>query len=69
MKFETLMLHSLLIACLAVCALILGAMLTATPPHRLPRSPLSARARSVLLSAPSQCALPSDGVICPRSVG
>ncbi len=31
MKFETLMLRSLFIACLAVCGLILGAMVTATP--------------------------------------
>ncbi len=32
MKFETLMLHSLFAACLAVCLLVLGAMLTTHVP-------------------------------------
>lgn len=32
MKFENLMLHGLFLACFAVSALILAAMLTATPP-------------------------------------
>lgn len=32
MKFETVMLHSLFAACLLVCALTMGAMLTAKAP-------------------------------------
>lgn len=31
MKYETLMLHSLFIVCLLVCAAVLGSMLTARP--------------------------------------
>ncbi len=31
MKFESLILASLFVACFAVCALVMGAMLTATP--------------------------------------
>lgn len=67
MKFETLMLHGLFVACLAVCALILGAMLTATPPT----VQVAARDRfgAILLAAPTICLLPEDGVICPRRLG
>ena len=64
MKFETLMLRGLFIACLAVCGLIFGAMLAITPAS----VPLahSNPIRSLLLAAPSTCALPPDGVMCPQ---
>ncbi len=64
MKFENLMLHGLFLACFVVSALILAAMLTATPPP----APLAISA-SVLLAAPVSCALPPDGVLCPRRPG
>jgi hypothetical protein len=67
MKYETLMLRSLFAACFAVSALILGAMLTATPPtvQLTSNSSLS----SILLTAPTSCALPPDGVVCPLRHG
>jgi hypothetical protein len=63
MKFETLMLRGLFIACLAVCGMIFGAMLTATPPAT--QLTASNRVSAILLAAPSSCALPPDGVVCP----
>jgi hypothetical protein len=67
MKFETLMLRGLFIACLAVCGMIFGAMLTATPPttHLAASNRLSA----ILTTAPTSCALPPDGVVCPQPRG
>ena len=64
MKFENLMLHGLFLACFAASALILAAMLTATPPPA--RQAVSA---SVLLTAPGSCVLPADGVLCPHRAG
>lgn len=62
MKHELLMLRSLLLASLLVCGLILGNMLTyAGEPIQL--ATLSA---STSLTAAS-CALPPDGVVCPRA--
>ncbi|MEP7185217.1 MAG: hypothetical protein ABI767_05200 [Rhodanobacter sp.] len=69
MKFETLMLRGLFIACLAVCGLILGAMVTVTPTDvkRAAAGPRQSLA-ALLLAAPSSCALPADGVVClPKS--
>lgn len=63
MKFETLMLHGLFIACLAVCGLILGTMLTTTPDSVQLTTHGSIAA--ILLAAPTSCALPADGVVCP----
>ena len=67
MKFETLMLRGLFVACLAVCALIFGAMLRATSPT----AQVAARKSfgAILLAAPTTCLLPEDGVICPRRLG
>ncbi|MEW9571852.1 hypothetical protein ABQJ54_08815 [Rhodanobacter sp. Si-c] len=66
MKYENLMLSGLFVACLLVCTLVLGAMLKATPSSvQLATTSIS----SVLLAAPAQCALPADGVICPRLPG
>jgi hypothetical protein len=67
MKFETLMLRGLFIACLAVCALIIGAMVTVTPASMQLAAGSSLGA--ILLSAPSNCALPADGVVCPQVGG
>jgi hypothetical protein len=67
MKYETLMLRSLFAACFALSALILGAMVTSTPPTVQLASNQSLG--SILLSAPTSCALPPDGVVCPRLPG
>lgn len=63
MKFETLLLRGLFVACFAVCALIMGAMLTTHAQIAQPgsRTPVA----DVLLAAPARCALRPDGVMCP----
>jgi hypothetical protein len=67
MKFETLMLRGLFAACMAVCALIMGAMLNATPSTA--QLSASNRVSAALRTAPTSCALPPDGVVCPRLGG
>jgi hypothetical protein len=67
MKYETLMLRSLFAACFALSALVLGAMVTTTPPTVQLASNQSLG--SILLTAPTSCALPPDGVVCPRLPG
>ncbi len=67
MKFENLMLRCLFFACMAVCGLIFAAMLTTTPPSV--QFAASSRIGAILLAAPSSCALPPDGVLCPRVAG
>ena len=67
MKFETLMLRGLFIACMAVCGLIFGAMLTTTPASV--QLTASSSVGAILLAAPSSCALPPDGVVCPQPRG
>jgi hypothetical protein len=62
MKFETFLLSGLFVACMAICALIMGAMLYATPGSRLASQPSISQQ---LLAAPSACAMPADGVVCP----
>lgn len=64
MKFETVMLHSLFVACFALCVLVMGAMLHAAPVS-YPTSGASVSA--MLLDAPTTCVLPHDGVLCPQS--
>jgi len=66
MKFETLMLRSLFAACLAVCGLILGAMLVTDPSDA---SLADTGIAAILLAAPGHCALVADGVICPHVDG
>lgn len=63
MKFETLLLHSLFVACFGVCALIMGAMVTTHPQaaQRGSGHPIA----DVLLLSPTRCALRPDGVVCP----
>lgn len=63
MKFETLMLRSLFLACVGVCGLIFGAMLTATPTAAQLAG--NSTIGAVLLAAPATCVLPPDGVVCP----
>jgi hypothetical protein len=65
MKFETLMLRGLFIACLTVCGLILGAMVTTTSGSvHLASAGAGQSIAALLLTAPSTCALPADGVVC-----
>ncbi|WP_430391753.1 hypothetical protein [Dyella sp. 20L07] len=66
MKFETLMLRGLFVACLLVCGLVLGAMVNASPEAvRL----AAAGSAGQLIATPVTCSLPPDGVVCPRSNG
>jgi hypothetical protein len=68
MKFETLILRSLFVACMLVCGLILVAMVTTKPaPVQLTtNSPVS----TLLASAPSSCALPIGGnMVCVQAAG
>ena len=67
MKFETLMLRGLFIACLAVCGLIFGAMVTTTPASV--QLATHGGVVAILLAAPASCALPPDGVVCPQLGG
>lgn len=67
MKYETLMLSGLFAACLLVCTLVLGAMLATTP--QSVQLAANGHVASSLLALPAQCALPADGVICPRLPG
>jgi hypothetical protein len=69
MKFETLMLRGLFIACLAVCGLIFGAMVTTTPASVQLAANSNSTIGAILLAAPSSCALPPDGVVCPQIGG
>ncbi|MDE1893354.1 MAG: hypothetical protein KGM46_09900 [Pseudomonadota bacterium] len=67
MKFEAMMLRGLFLACVTVCGLVLGAMLSTTPGNM--RLTAGSRIAAALESAPSNCALPPDGVVCPRADG
>ncbi len=67
MKFEALMLRSLFVACLLVCGLVLGAMVNAKPDAV--RLASAGSAGQLLIAAPTACALPADGVVCPRVNG
>ncbi|HTV86249.1 MAG TPA: hypothetical protein VME63_12625 [Dyella sp.] len=68
MKFETMVLRSLFVACMLVCGLILAGMVTAKPaPVQLANS---SRVSTLLASAPSHCALPmAREIACPGSLG
>ncbi|GAB2571337.1 hypothetical protein ISP15_17195 [Dyella jejuensis] len=68
MKFETLILRGLFVACMVVCGLILAAMVTTRPaPVQLANS---ASVTALLTSAPTRCALPSvDEMLCVRVTG
>jgi hypothetical protein len=67
MKLESLLLRGLFVACLTVCGLIVGAMLLQTPPAvRLATDAAANPAMGLLIVPASHCALPPDGVVCPR---
>ncbi|HZX69655.1 MAG TPA: hypothetical protein VFE77_02465 [Rhodanobacter sp.] len=68
MKFENLVLRCLFLACLAVCGLVFGAMLTAVPSPGVQLA-ASSRVAAILLATPVTCTLPPDGVVCPRIAG
>jgi hypothetical protein len=67
MKFETLMLRGLFVVCLLLSGLVLGAMVTASP--QAVRLAAAGSAGQLLVAAPTVCALPPDGVVCPRING
>ena len=65
MKFETLLLRGLFIACLLVCGWIMGAMVFTPGPVQLAGTGADAKV-GVLMAVPGACMLPPDGVVCPR---
>lgn len=67
MKFETVLLHGLFVACFAVCALIMGAMLTTG--SQIAQQGSHNPVADVLLTSPAHCALRPDGVVCPAVHG
>lgn len=68
MKFETLILRSLFVACMLVCGLTLAAMITTKP--TLTQLAASGPANSLLISATSTCTLPgSNNMACFRAQG
>jgi hypothetical protein len=68
MKFETVILRSLFVACMLVCGLILAAMVTSRPaPMHLA---FTSSIAALLTSAPSSCVVPFvDDMICVRAAG
>jgi len=69
MKYENLMLRGLFVACLLVCTSVLGSMLTTFSASTQGAGAATGSVTSALLASPAQCALPPDGVICPRLPG
>ncbi|CAM5614296.1 hypothetical protein [Rhodanobacter lindaniclasticus] len=69
MKFETLMSRGLFAASLVVCGLVLAAMVTTTTTTPAVQLASEGGISTILLSTPSSCALPPDGVVCPRVAG
>lgn len=64
MKYESMMLASLFVACFALCTLVMGAMLTATPNTvRLANSPTPA----AQLALPVNCVPATDAPACPHA--
>lgn len=70
-RFENIVLHMLFLACMAVCALILTAMVANRPaPVELAtKITLTDPVSALLASAPSACLLPITNVICQRTAG
>ena len=69
MKFESLMLRGLFLACLLVCGLIFGAMVTTSSSPGTVQLAASSRLAMILLTAPRTCSVPPDGVVCARIPG
>jgi hypothetical protein len=68
MKFETIMLSGLFIACIAVCAVVMGAMLKATP-SSVQLAGNHHKAAVVAMVSPATCAAPDSNTACPRTNG
>ena len=58
MKFESLILATLFVACFSVCALVMGAMLKTTPASVQLAS--ANKTATVALATPASCALPTS---------
>jgi hypothetical protein len=70
-RFENVILHTLFVACMVVCGLILTAMVASKPaPVELAtKMTLSNPVSTLLASAPSACMLPVSNTICLRTAG
>lgn len=64
MKFESMILASLFVACFALCTLVMGAMLTATPRAVQLAGSTPSTSQPV---APAHCAQAVDATTCPRA--
>ena len=65
MKFETIMLNGLFVACIAVCALVMSAMLKATPSS----VQLAGHGKAAVVAVvAANCELSADNA-CPRVNG
>ena len=67
MKHETLMLHSLFAACLLVCALVLGSMLTTVPLSV--RFAANTGTTHAMVASANACVAPGRGATCPLPRG
>ena len=67
MKHETLMLHGLFAACLLVCALVVGSMLTTVPLSA--QFAAKAGATHALVASTHACVAPGRGAACPLPRG
>ena len=67
MKFESLILAALFVACFGVCALVMGAMLKTTPTSVQLAS--TSKTAAVALVAPASCSLPADAAACSLANG
>jgi len=67
MKHETLMLHGLFAACLLVCALVVGSMLTTVPLSA--QFAAKAGATHALVASTNACVAPERGAACPLPHG
>lgn len=67
MKHETLMLHGLFAACLLVCALVVGSMLTTVPLSA--QFAAKAGTAPALVASTNACVAPGHGAICPLPRG
>jgi hypothetical protein len=67
MKFESLILGSLFVACFTLCALVMGAMLLSTPASV--KLTGTNHAQAVARTAPPHCVQSADEATCPRIDG
>lgn len=67
MKFESLILGSLFVACFTLCAMVMGAMLVSMPASAKLAGPNHAQV--VARTSPVHCVQSIDGAICARIDG